>query len=345
MIYKHYIVKATILSFALLFVSCYTRTPNTIGMSDLNISKEENFQIVDSIAIPLPFNLWDWKILKDSTIVFFSQDMDSYCTIFDCKNSSIKYTMAQKGKGNEEYLTCNWCKITDTNRIALYDIMRKTLNVYIIEEYEYKKVASYLLPTDKDGLTRPYTNILRYDGSIFLMKEDGTETNLRLVDLNDNNEIASYHCSFRDGKEGSYTPYDYLFHVINDKIIIAYCYYDRIEILQINENGISPISIYGEDNSFMIPENYDELKYHSLYIETKENNFYILRSSDGGEDGDEILVFNVDDNDFSLIKLQNKIKLFGFDSDDNLLGYNESDAGTIIYRYKPFKTVLKTNSK
>lgn len=335
MISKHYIIKVAILLHALLLVSCHKRTSNSISISDLKISKIESYQIADSFDIPLPFNLWDWKIMNDNAIAFFSQDMDSYCTIYDCEDSRVRYTMAQKGKGSEEYLTCNWCKTSDKNKIALYDIMRKKLYVYNIEKNECKKIESYLLPTDEDGLTRPYTNIIQYYDSKFLMKEDGAETNLRLIDLNSNNEIASYHCAFRDGKEGPYTPYDYLFHFINDKIVISYCYYDRIEILQIKDNGISPIAVYGEDDSFMIPENYDELKYHTLHIETKANNFYILRSSDGGEDGDEILVFNIDDNNFSLIKLPNKIKLFDFDSEKKLLGYNESDSGTIIYKYKP----------
>ena len=320
---------------ALFFVCCQTRTQNDIGISPIDVSEVENYQIVDSFDIPLPFNLWDWKIMKDNTIAFFSQDKDSYCSIYDCKNSYVKYTVARKGKGNEEYLSCNWCKTTDIDRIALYDIMRKTLNIYNIDNYGCKKEKSYLLPTDKDGLTRPYTNILQYDASRFLMKEDGVETNLRLVDLSNNSEMASYHCAFRDGEEGPYTPFDYLFHVIKDKIILSYCYFDRIEILQIKDNGISPIMAYGENSHFIIPSNFDELKYPTLYIETMANKFYILKSSDGGEEGDEILVFDGDDNNFSLIKLQNKIKLFGFDIAGNILGYNESDFGTVIYKYKP----------
>lgn len=332
---KQIFFKVAILSFALLLVSCYRRTSNPISISNLNISKTEYFQIADSFDIPLPFNLWDWKILDDNAFVFFSQDMGSYCTIYDCEDSCAKYTMAQKGKGKEEYITCNWCKTSDKNTIALYDMMRKTINLYDAGKNGYKKKVSYLLPTDKDGLTRPYTNIIQYGGSRFLMKEDGVETNLHLIDLYCDNEIASYHCGLRDGKEGPYTPYDYLFHFINDKIVISYCYYDRIEILQINGNRIDPIAVYGKDETFMIPENYDELKYHSLDIETRAYCFYILISSDGGEDGEEIMVFNIEDNDFSLIKLPNKIKLFEFDREGNLIGYNESDTGTIIYKYKP----------
>lgn len=331
--YKHNTVKVAILSFALLLMSCHKKTHNSIGISDLKISRIEYCQIADSFSIPLPFDLWDWKILDDNAIVFFSQDKDCYCTIYDCEDSGVKYTMAPKGKGKDEYITCNWCKTLDKNTIALYDMMRQTLNLYDTDKNEYQKKVSYLLPTDKDCLTRPYTNITQYDGSKFLMKEDGVETNLRLIDLDGNNEIASYHCGLRDGKEGPYTPYDYLFHFINDKIVVSYCYYDRIEILQIRDNKISPIAVYGEDDTFVIPENYDELKYHSLDIETKANCFYILRSSDGGEDGDEILVFNIEDNDFSLIKLPNKIKLFEFDRAGALVGYNESDTGTIIYKY------------
>ncbi len=166
------------------------------------------------------------------------------------------------------------------------------------------------------------------------MKEDGNETNLRLVDLDSGKEKASYHCTYRDDKPGPYTPYDYLFHVIGDKILLSYCYFDRIELLQIKDNAIELMAAYGDDAPLNVPEDYDLLQYSGLYIDTKDDDFYLLKSREGKDEGEEILVLNAESRKTSMIKLPKSIKLFSFDTQGALVGYNESDSGSVIYTFQ-----------
>lgn len=323
-----------LLSTIIVFISCNTRTNKMVETSELDIKNVQEYEVIDSFNIPLPFNLWDWKIIDDN-IVFFFQGTDHFCTVYNCVDTFASYDMARKGKNQDEYISCNWCKTKEKDKISLYDIMKKKIDIYNVGNKGFTKERTYSLPTDENGLTLPYTKMVHYQGEKFLLKEDGIETNLRLINLEKGNEIASFHCIFRDGKDEPYTPYDYLFHVIGNKIVIAYCYFDRIEILQIDENEIRLIASYGEDRSnITLPDNYDLLKYYNLYIETHDDSFYILRSLEGEEYGREILTLNAKKHEMTLINLPKPINAFSFDQNGILTGYNESDSGTIIYKFK-----------
>lgn len=316
-----------------LFASCNTRVNKSV---DALVNDTLRYEVVSTLNIPLCFNLWDWKITSGH-IVFFHQGKEQFCTLYNIADTCMAYSIANKGKGNDEYMSCNWCRTEVTNEVALYDIMKGMLDIYDTGCKTAKKVMSYPLPTDGSGLTQPYTRVVHYKGAQYLMKEDGNETNLRLVDLDSGKEIASYHCVYRDNSAEPYTPYDYLFNVIGDKIILSYCYFDRIELLQIKNNAIEPIAAYGEKGPPEVPKDYDLLQYSSLYIEIKDGNFYLLRSREGKDEGEEILVLNAETRKMSMVKLPKLIKLFSFDAQGALVGYNESDSGSVIYTFQERK--------
>lgn len=330
-----YISKTTFLSLIFL-ISCNTRTSKSVDTSVLSVNDTLHYKVTETLKVPLYFNLWDWKITSNH-IVFFHQGKEQYVTLYNIADTSMTYTIANKGKGNNEYLSCCWCKTKKDNEITLYDIMKSALHIYDIGNKNAPIIKSYTLPTDDSGLTLPYTSMVHYKNTQYLMKEDGNETNLRLVDLNSGKEIASYHCVYRDNKQEPYTPYDYLFHVIDNKIILSYCYFDRIELLQIKDNTLELIAAYGEKDNFNVPKDYDLLQYSYLYTATKDDNFYLLKSREGQDEGDEILVLNADTHKSSIIKLPIPIKLLNFDTKGRLVGYNESDSGSVIYTFQEKK--------
>lgn len=150
--------------------------------------------------------------------------------------------------------------------MSLYDIMREKLFVFDITEDGIKDTTTYSLPKNEDGLTEPITSVVQYDGDRFLAKRDGESIDLMLLDLNDGKILSSYHCGLCDGKALSYTPYDYVFDVTNNTILLAYCYFDRIEEVKLKDGKFVTLAIYGKRDFEGIPMKYDELQYENLSV-------------------------------------------------------------------------------
>ncbi|MCM1373299.1 MAG: hypothetical protein NC113_09645 [Bacteroides sp.] len=326
-------ISGTALMSLILFASCDGHTEKRVTASALSVDDTLCYEVVESQTVPLGLNLWDWKIVP-SHIVFFHQGQEQYCTLYETADPHEAYPIANKGHGSDEYISCCWCKTKANDEFALYDIMKGRLNIYGIERQIAKIKTSYPLPADGDGMTKPYTGMVHSKDHQYLMKEDGDETNLRLVDLDNGREIASYHCAYRDNRTGPYTPYDFLFQVIGDKVILSYCYFDRTELLQIKDDAIELLAAYGEECDFDIPTDYDLLEYSSLYIDTKDGDFYILKSREGQDEGEDILVLNAKTHKATMLRLSTPVKLFGFDTQGALVGYNESGSGSEIYTFR-----------
>jgi len=323
------VITATILA----IYACSQKKDGSIGEVRLNFSAAYTCYACDSTAISLATDLWEWRIMKDN-IVFFSPSSNELCKVYSYPQLTEIGYIGRKGKSKDEFINGSWCKMKN-GEIGLYDVTKGRLTVYgKVGNGIYKPNISYALPKDKDRVTMPYTRVMQYDDSLFLMKSDGETTELTMTDLSTGKSAASYHCSLRDGKNMPYTPYDYMFDAIDGKILIAYSYLDRLELIDYKDGDFVPESYCGEKDFADVPEDYNQLKYCNLQVDTYQGSFYVLRSSAGGEDGDLLLKLNPKTGQGQSLKLDRKIKMFGFDSHGNLLGYNETEAGAVVYRFR-----------
>lgn len=314
------------------FISCKTETPSeAVVLLQLENEKPQFCSADDSILIPIPFNLWDMKVIDDKA-VFFSPGRNNYGVIYDLKNKKEIEQIGKKGKGPDEFLSCNLCHMNEKSQFALYDIVKKELATFREEKGCFIKDDIYELPKYEDGYGKPYTAIMQYANTKFLMKEDGDETYMHLMDLSAQKVLASYHCDLRK-KNTAYTPYDFIFDFIGNNILLAYCYFDRYEILHIDNNSLTPSYYCGEEEFKTIPSDYDDLMYVNLCIRTFGKEFFILKSQGGTDNGDIINIINMETKVQRTVRLDKKIKLFDIDAFGAIWGYNEAENGSIIYKY------------
>lgn len=314
---------------ALILVACNNNKRDVVEKS-LIVNDTTYVNTTDSIEIPLNINLWNFAV-KKSIVCFFSPTSDKHCYIYGFADGRELYAIGEKGHGAGEFLSCNWCSTKSDNTVSLYDIMRGKLFVFDITEDGIKDTTTYSLPKNEDGLTEPMTSIVQYDGDRFLAKRDGESTDLMLLDLNGGKILSSYHCGLRDGKGLSYTPYDYVFDVTNNTILLAYCYFDRIEEVKLKDGKFVTLVIYGKRDFEEIPMNYDELQYENLSVSHSGNIFYILKSYNGLDYGHEVLCIDVESNKNHIVRLDKDVKYIDVDVKGRIVGYNEKENGSIIY--------------
>lgn len=296
------------------------------------ISCNTQTQVVckDSLSIEQNFNLWNMKIENDIAVLRTSGNKD-FIKVYSYPDFSPLYDFGETGRGSDEFITHNWCCSKLKGKISLYDIMKRSLYVFEVNRDTVTEVCSYKLEDNEDGLCRPYTKMLQLSESVFLMKEDFSQTVLHLADLDKKKELSAYISDFRkanDRKNGGYTPFDCCFAATNDRVLLCYNYVDRMELLQITgERHLTPLVFMGDGKASDI----DTDKY--LTVCTNNKRFYCLKCTDGVERGNEVLCIDIDGNICEMIKLDKDVSLIQFDADGNLVAYSEKEQGGMFYIY------------
>lgn len=323
-------LKTIIAVCAIFFLIACSDNKKEVSEKQLVVNDTIYVNTTDSIKISLNMNLWNFAV-KRNMAFFFSPTSDKLCSVYSFADGRELYDIGEKGHGAGEFLSCNWCGTRSDKTVSLYDIMRGKLFVFDITEGGIKDTTIYSLPKNEDGLTEPMTSIVQYDGDRFLAKRDGESTDLLLLDLNSSKIQSSYHCGIRDGKGLSYTPYDYLFDVTNNTILLAYCYFDRIEEVKLKDSKFVTLAIYGHRDFEKIPMDYDELQYVNLSVCHSGSVFYILKSYNGLDYGHEVLCIDVKGNKNQIALLDKDVKYIDIDTRGRIVGYNEKKNGSILY--------------
>lgn len=292
---------------------------------------EKNVSVKDSASVGQNFNLWDWKIGKDIAVLRTSEAND-FIKVYAYPEFKLLYTFGQQGHGADEFVTHNWCKTKKDGEFSVYDIMKRSLYVFSIDNDTVVRKQAYKLSENEDGLCYPYTLMLKLNDSLFLMKEDFDKTVLHLTNVKSQRDLSDYLCYYREENGGNvcaYTAYDYDFEVIGDKVLLAYRHADRMEILQISPTlKLVPVVIMGDRTGTVVD--------NDVYIDvcTNEKNFYILKCTNIKERrGNELVVISKDGNVKQKILLDKEFNTVQFDMDGNLVGYVELEQGGIFYRY------------
>ena len=135
-------------------------------------------------------------------------------------------------------------------------------------------------------------------------------------------------------KKNSYTPFDYDFNIVDNRVLLAYNYIQRMELLSITPNGqLIPQVFIGDDDLGELPQNYDELPNVWLEICSDEHYFYCLRSDGGLEVGSNVYVWDADGNPVRRIVLDRQINSIQIDKEGRLVAYQEVDNGSLFYIY------------
>lgn len=329
-------VKYIILCVILFFLSCERGNKRRLSINvvdEVVFNKVDALSPVDSVWVPQNFYMDGWHVF-DSIVVVHALHAEKILYVYSYPQFDSLYSFGEVGKASEEFLTHNWCVANESKRVALYDIMKSLLSAYSVDDKQMVMQRTYALSQNEDGLCKPYTKILQLNDSMFLMKEDGDDTDLHYMNLNNGQVLSSYHCSLRDGKSSSYTPYDYDFNVVDDKLLLVYNYLPRMELLSITSDGqLIPQLFIGDANWDVLPQNYDELPYIWLGICTDGHSFYCLKSDNGLEAGREVCVLDVDGTPVRRINLGSRMNSIQIDREGRLITYKEVDDGAFFYIY------------
>lgn len=284
----------------------------------------------DSMYVGQSFNLWDWKIFKDIAVIRTSEAND-FIKVYTYPKFEFLYTFGEQGHSANEFITHNWCKTKNNGEMSVYDIMKRALYVFSVNRDTVEKKQIYKLAEDKDGLCRPYTQMLKLNDSLFLMKEDFDQTVLHLTNVRRQKDISEYVCYYREkngGGASAYTPYSYDFDAIGDRVLLAYRYSDRMELLQISSNNeLFPIVIMGDSKK---PGDHDVY----LGVCTNGKNFYCLKCTNSNDGtGNELIAISKDGDIIKKIILDREVKTIQFDMTGGLVGYAEQNEGGTFYRY------------
>lgn len=294
------------------------------------IKKDAN----DSVVINRVFNIVGWKALPQSIALFGIDDSDDdILYVYSNRDSELIQSGINLGNGPNEYISFNPGETNGSTTMLSYDIMKRHLHIYDLTAVPFKMITEYELPVDEDGLTNPYTFISQVDADIFLMKFDSpSKSSWHYVDLKNNKILWEYENPVRDNRY-SYTPFDLIQCVCDSKLFVAYKYIDLIEIYGITSDGINLIKSYGNTRHQANIDDYDKLEYSYLSVTADGENFYCLKSADGGESGNIIEAYSIKDavptNKYVLDKYMYSVS---FDNvNHRLVGYSQERSATVFY--------------
>lgn len=293
---------------------------------------ERSIHFVDSIVLPDVFRLDNWKVV-DGVVVTMNNEPNDFIKTYEYPSFRKLYDYGTSGRGPGEWIVDNWGETLGSDDIVLYDIMRRVLFKFHVDATGLNPVdtCSLSLPGE---LCPPYTQIHQLDDSLFLLKEDDNETNLRLLKLRSGVVCSSYRCVLRDEVDSPYTPFDYYYSISNRNILIAYCYMNRLEFVGIDSSfKLKPSLVIGDDKDYSKMLDYDELPNFYLDVQSYSNNFYCLFSRNRLENGDEIHVYSGEGNPQKKLRLDRCVSRITFAHDSLMLAYRAGEDKNIIYRY------------
>ncbi len=330
-------LKITIAFIILTLISCHPHQNNKQkGIKYLPEAKFKNSISIrhkDSIKLKDVFHLTDWNI-SHNKIITRNLEANNFIRVYSYPEFKWLYNYGKNGKGPEEWIVQNWGRAQNSEQIILYDIMRKSLCIFDTDSIKFKLSATYKLSSE-DKLCPPFTQIKQFNDSLFLLKEDEEETYLHLMNLSNKHIYSSYKCKLRKKNKHSYTPFDYIFEILGNNVMLAYCYMNRIEFLKIDEShSLIPFLIIGNDYNYSQIKNYNELPNHFLDICNYEDDFYCLLSKDATEKGNTICVFDCNGTPKKQIILDQNVNKIKFAPDGILLTYKEKEKENIFYLYQ-----------
>lgn len=294
--------------------------------------KTQELGISDSIEIKETFDMLSWKINANNLCFVTYGVTTDFLSVYSYPACKKLYGYGEIGQGPNEFITLNSGDAMAEDML-LYDIMGRKL-VQVTPENDSICVVKMLpLYNNERGLCKPFTFISQITDDKYLMKVDENDfSSWDIVDLKDGEILDSYKNLIR--KEGSsYTPFDFIQHVSDSTLIIAYKYIDRIEIYSITDNKIKPRFALGNKNDQSDIKDYNYLMQYYLSVAVYSGSVLCLKSSDGTETGDIIEVYDFNGSPKEKYFLKKRVNSINVDSDGRIVGYVPAIDRTILYRF------------
>ncbi len=327
----------SLIRFSLVFllihvVACKNGGNGTKVVDEFAFEDSASLTSVDSVVATGTFYAWNAKLDND-ILVLNASSQDSIVRVFDFPELSLKSVFGTLGHSGDEFISANWCATTN-HGFGLYDMMKKKLFVYDVSEGNIRQAGEFNLPEDEDGMAPPYTKICQYNDSLFIVKEDGDETNLRLMNLASGKCLSNYHIDLRKADGQPYTPYDFEISVCGNAVCLTYSYLDRVELLKVTEdNNIVPVCLIGESKFENMPSDYDLLPTRFISIAHSGDRFYCLRGDKGQSCGREVMEFSLEGDMLKKYRLDCDATIISVDSKGQMVAVSETDSHNVFHVY------------
>lgn len=233
-----------------------------------------------------------------------------------------------KGQGPGEWISVMVGQSPETDEIPVYDIMNRILRIASVKDSTIIITDVDNLPTDEDGLSLPFGDIIKTNSNIWLVKENDMHngTTLSTMDLKTQEKHASFRPTVNiDLPIKGYPNDDYHIATDNRVIAIGYSSFNRVDIL--DATTLEVLQSYGKDSPFEKNKTFTRQALHH------NGKFYLLQDTENKNDPSPIRVFS-DKGEEDTILLSDNVKLIAFDNDGLLLGIKETPEANVCIRYK-----------
>lgn len=327
-----YYVRFSLVSLVLLVAACKESGNSTKIVDKFTFEETASLSAADSVVAEGSFYAWNAK-LDNGVLILNVSSQDSIIRVFSFPELALKSTFGTLGHSGDEFISANWCAAMN-HGFGLYDMMKKKLFIYDVASGNVRQTGEFSLPEDEEGMAQPYTKICQYNDSLFLVKEDGDETNLRLMNLVNGKCLSTYHIDLRPADGQPYTPYDFEVSVCGNAVCLAYSYLDRVELLKITEdNNIVPVCLIGESKFENMPSDYDLLQTRFVSVTHSKDKFYCLRGDEGQSCGREVMEFSLEGDMLKKYRLDCDATIISADDKGHMVAVSERDNLNVFHVY------------
>lgn len=280
------IIKYSWFALLVLIISCDSDINNKQQLAEHPTFKSKQLTPSDSISfIDSAHEYFVWKKIGINKIVALPNNGQKLVHVYSYPEFKPLGQYLQKGRGENEFITRNWASSPDPNEFVLYDIMRKGLFTYTVNEIgEVEQIQHYSLYLDpaqtSNAMTKPFTFIQRVNGDEFLMKvNDRNNAYFERSNLAEGTVITTIPLTPLDEQTDEKFNY-YKFHfntILHEQSLLKYYpEMDRLEFIQLNPNGS-----FGKQVSYGLtePPIEDDVTDYIYYIDAQNDgdDVFILK--------------------------------------------------------------------
>lgn len=270
---------------------------------------------MDSLPVTAVINPIFGKLNTDNLVLFSPMNADGVLSIFSLPGMKFLYSDIRKGRGPGEFVAINWAHSLLENTVSVYDIPQALLRSYSVSRDTIVLSREYELRERMEGgpnVTMPYVAMLQLNESQFITRAAARDFDeLKLQDLESGKaQSVVPDILQKDTKRDLYLSYNYVFGFGNDRLVRAYRYFDRVEIIRKNEdNTFTPEVVMADSKNY--ENNLDSEKRVVYYrdVVCGERDIYLLYSGavDNVAVPSRIEVLDYEGNSVSSISLDRSV--------------------------------------
>ena len=328
---------------SLLLVQACSHRSNSNAILTVQKPTFENFSFekADSTIISdLYIAVWDWTIQNNQLILLSGQNRDHFLYVLSLPECKLLYKWGEYGRGPNEFISVNWLNTNSENQIGLYDIPQQKMFTYRLMPDTLLLEKTFGFSAWEEGLSRPYTSIQQINNSLYILKADMREyTEIELVNIDTKELMQTFTPVLTRKPNTLYSSYYFYITALNNCIVFAYHYIDRIELFRYDDKyHVEPFLMIGSDEDQTYKEQFDD--YNEYYTDVHCNNKYIYALSQQGEKRDNVRnsiieMYTINGEPVKKFILDKHIHKFSIDDQTGIVyGYDSYKDFDYVYTYK-----------